>query len=241
MTAGRMTTGRERPSSSSRGRLLEGPGRAGPAMTLLEVLERSRDFGFLGPGPVSTHVDHAMAMAAACESSFPEPPDGRVLDLGSGGGLPGLVLIERWPKASLVLLDSNRRRCGFLSDALRQLGAGSSCIVICERAEVAGRDPALRASVDLVVARSFGLPGVTAECAAPFLKPGGALVVAEPPAGGENIGADRWPREGCALVGLAPEHALQMPTRFQVLRQITPCPDEYPRRVGVPSKRPLFR
>src|SRR6478735_807025 len=60
-----------------------------------EVLERSRALGFLGPGPVADHLRHAQVFAAALRSApAPAPVDGvvRVLDLGSGGGLPGLVL-----------------------------------------------------------------------------------------------------------------------------------------------------
>ena len=72
---------------------------------LLDVLDEARDLGLLGPGPVARQVEHALDLARAI-GDF----DGRLLDLGSGGGLPGLVLFERWERATGVLLDAQRRR-----------------------------------------------------------------------------------------------------------------------------------
>jgi 16S rRNA (guanine527-N7)-methyltransferase len=98
---------------------------------------------------------------------------------------------------------------------------------------LAGRDPDRRAAMGLVVSRSFGPPPVVAECAAPFLRVGGRLVVSEPPEA-----ADRWPIEGLAALGLEPD---PLDTAgFVRFRQTFPCPDRYPRRDGVPAKRPLF-
>ena len=115
------------------------------------------------------------------------------------------------------------------------------------RAEDAARDATLRGTFDVVVARSFGPPAVTAECAAPFLVTGGRLVVSEPP-GAEDSPADepvaprppRWPAAGLRSLGMVVGEAWATPFHFQSLTQETPCPDEFPRRVGVPSKRPLF-
>jgi 16S rRNA (guanine527-N7)-methyltransferase len=112
---------------------------------------------------------------------------------------------------------------------------GGRVMVVAERAERVGRGP-IRGTVDLVVARSFGSPSVTAECAAPLLRPNGRLVVAEPP-GGEP---ERWDLVGLAQLGMGIGVSRSEPTAFQVLVQVEPCPDRFPRRVGVPSKRPLF-
>jgi 16S rRNA (guanine527-N7)-methyltransferase len=101
-----------------------------------------------------------------------------------------------------------------------------------------------RGRYDLVVARGFGPPAVTAECAAPFLELGGRLVVSdppdEPPDRGEGGGSRRWPTAPLAALGLAPERSFAQPYHYQALRQVAPCPDRYPRRTGVPRKRPLF-
>jgi 16S rRNA (guanine527-N7)-methyltransferase len=157
-----------------------------------------------------------------------------VVDLGSGGGVPGLVLAARWPSASVVLLDASERRTAFLSDAAARLAPGR--VTVCRaRAEDAGRDPALRGLADLVTARGFGPPAVTAECAAPLLRVGGRLIVSEPPEG-----PGRWPWEPLAEFGLAPLREIRAPAAYAVLVQVDPCPDRFPRRVGIPAKRPRF-
>lgn len=138
----------------------------------------------------------------------------------------------RWPASRWVYLDANERRTAFLSDAVTDLDLADRVAVRRGRAEELGRAPDLRGGFDLVTARGFGSPAVTAECAAPFLRVGGYLVVSEPP---DEI--DRWDRDGVGLVGLEPLGRFQ---GCQVLRQVTACPDRYPRRVGIPSKRPLF-
>ena len=204
-----------------------------PAVPLEEVLEEARELGFLGPGPVAGHIEHAAGFVQAVG----EPHPARVVDLGSGGGLPGLVVASAWPGATVVLLDANERRTRFLTNAVRDLGFGDRVRVVHARAEDVGHDPLWRGRADLVVARSFGVPAVTAECAAPLLEVGGRLVVSEPP---EESG-DRWPADALGKLGLRPAARLEQAfSRFQILRQEEPCPESYPRRVGVPAKRPLF-
>lgn len=186
--------------------------------------------GFVGPAPLPAQVAHALDMCSAAAGA-----PARALDLGSGGGLPGLVLALEWPGTELVLLEGGTTRAGFLEGAIVRLGLGGRVSVLAERAETAGRGP-LRAAMDLVVARSFGPPAVTAECAAPFLRTGGELVVAEPPGGDPS----RWNAEGLDRLGLEVARSVASPSAFQVLLQARPCPDAFPRRTGIPSKRPLF-
>jgi 16S rRNA (guanine527-N7)-methyltransferase len=213
-------------------------------------LAQSRAWGFLGDGPLDTHIAHAQGFADAAESleveGDPQRPTvatGRWMDLGSGGGIPGLILAHRWPDREAVLLDSNERRSRFLLEVVEDQGWGSRIRVVTDRAEIAGRTDELRASFSLVVARSFGSPPVTAECAAPFLQEGGALIVSEPPQE-ETAGeppATRWPDEGLAPVGLERQAQWRNSFGYQILRQASLCPDRYPRRVGIPAKRPLYR
>jgi 16S rRNA (guanine527-N7)-methyltransferase len=204
-----------------------------PGSALHDVLEEARELGFLGPGPVAGHIEHAAGFLRAVG----EPHPRAVVDLGSGGGLPGLVVAQAWPDARVALLDANERRSAFLARAVLALGLDRRVVVAHSRAEDAGRDPAWRSRADLVVSRSFGPPAVTAECAAPLLMEGGRLVVSEPPDGTP----DRWPEEALAELGLRPVGRLEQAfSRFQILRQDTLCPEHFPRRVGVPAKRPLF-
>jgi 16S rRNA (guanine527-N7)-methyltransferase len=194
------------------------------------VLAGAQRRGFLGPGPVAPHIDRALHL-------FPALAWGprRALDLGSGGGLPGLPLALVTPGAAWVLLDGSRTRAGFLQQAVDRLGLAGRVEVIGERAETAGRGP-LRGGFDLVVARGFAGPAATAECGAPFLQPGGRLIVAEPPGGQPQ----RWDPEGLAELGLICSDRMVRPTAYQILIQESPCPDRFPRRVGIPEKRPLF-
>ncbi len=250
------------------------PGPAGPAPLLTQILDEARTAGFLGPGPLDIQLRHAEGFVLVCRRLWPvgtTPPV--LLDLGSGGGLPGLVVAERWPEASIVLLDSHGRRTAFLSEAVGRLGLEDRVSVRQDRAEVAGRDPELRGRLDGVLARSFGRPAVVAECAAPLLRPGGWLIVSEPPADSLDHSRDhspdtpptvppralttespddpelnpgvpqdpsRWPAGPLRQLGLEPQRLVHEGFDFQTLQQIELCPDRFPRRDGVPSKRPLF-
>ncbi len=199
---------------------------------LVRVLEEARTLGFLGPGPVDGHVEHARGFLQAVGQERPR----RVVDLGSGGGIPGLVLGQAWPDVDIVLLDANERRTAFLEQAVEALGL-DRVRVLRGRAEEVGHEPVWRGWADLVVARSFAAPAVTAECGAPLLGVRGRLIVSEPP---EEKGT-RWPAEGLAALGLRPSGRLEQAfSRFQILRQERPCPHTFPRRSGTPSKRPLF-
>ena len=198
---------------------------------LLEILGESRDLGFLGPGPVAGHVEHSRAFLAAMDGL----PEGRGMDLGSGGGVPGLVLARARPGWRWVLLDSSARRSAFLSRAVVTLGMESRVEVVTGRAEDVGHLPDHRGTYSLVVARSFGPPSVVSECAGPLLAPGGHLIVSEPP-----DGQRRWPQDGLAQLGLRLLTVSTARPRLAILQQHDRCPERFPRRVGVPSKRPLW-
>lgn len=204
---------------------------------LTDLLRESRELGYLGPGPVTDHVAHALAFAAVVG----EAPR-LALDLGAGGGLPGLVLAATvWPATRWTFLDSQAKRTTFLAYAVETLGMADRVTVVTGRAEEISREEAHRAAYDLVVARSFGAPAVTAECAVGFLVVGGLLVVSEPP---QPDTAARWPASGLAQLGLGAPVASAVagdpPTHLVVMKAVGSVDDRFPRRVGIPAKRPLF-
>jgi len=224
---------------------------------LNEALLAARAAGFLGPGPIDRHLRHAQGFVDLAKRQPHVTEEPRILDLGSGGGLPGLIVAQQWPRTTLVLLDANRRRASFLERSVISCGLQPRVRVVQQRAEIGGRDPELRATFDGVVARSFGVPGVVAECAAPFLRKGGWLIVSEPPA--EKIeaplphrthrtdeedvaedGAARWPSVPLAQFGLTPVAFVHEEFGYEILSQSELCPDAFPRRDGVPSRKPLF-
>jgi 16S rRNA (guanine527-N7)-methyltransferase len=144
-----------------------------------------------------------------------------------------------WAEARVVLLDAGARRSEFLRWAVRTCGLESRVVVDCGRAEEIGRRPDRRERFAAVTARSFGPPAVTAECAASFLCLGGLLVVSSPPwASGPP--ADRWPTDQLSRLGLGRGVAVRNGFGYTVMSKESETPDRFPRRVGVPAKRPLF-
>jgi 16S rRNA (guanine527-N7)-methyltransferase len=193
-------------------------------------LTSAQSYGFLGPGPIEPHIERALDLYAGIDWR-PQ----LALDLGSGGGLPGLPLALAGPDTAWVLLEGSQTRADFLHQAVDRLHLEERIEVLAERAEIAGRG-ARRGTFDLVAARSFASPAATAECAAPFLRVGGHLVVAEPPGGRP----DRWKPDGLTGLGLRIGERIAAPTAYQILVQAARCPERFPRRVGIPAKRPLF-
>jgi 16S rRNA (guanine527-N7)-methyltransferase len=180
------------------------------------VLLESKQLGFLGPGPVEDHLRHAEGFASAVTR-----PPARFLDLGSGGGVPGLVLAVSWPGSEAVLLDASVRRTAFLRRAVITLGLQARVEVRTARAESAGHAATLRGAFDVVTARSFGPPAWTAECGAAFLRSGGVLLVSDPPTGEE-----RWLGPMLASLGLRDDGASGLIRR---LVQAEPYPAGAPR------------
>ena len=202
------------------------------------VLHRSFELGFLGSMPITDQVEHALGFVAVAESESGGPPDS-VIDLGTGGGVPGLVLASCWPDSRVVLMDVNERRTKFLQEVLAGWTGSGGAEVLRGRAELLGHVGELREQFNVVTSRSFGLPAATAECGSAFLAVGGLMVTAEPPDSESSI---RWPRPGLRQLGLDPVITLRPVVRFgyQVLRKVEPLDDRYPRRVGIPVKRPIF-
>lgn len=199
-------------------------------------MSRARDLGFLGPGPLRPQIEHAEGFAGVWGSERPGRAPAALADLGSGGGLPGLVLAGWWPDCRLLLVESMSRRAEFLRRAVAELELPRASVAE-SRAEEVGRAPGTRESFDLVTARGFGPPAVTAECGAALLGPGGLLVVSEPPEGA----GERWPAEGLVELGLGAARPVSVgDRRYVAIPKAAPCPNRYPRRVGVPAKRPLF-
>ncbi len=196
------------------------------------MLAEGQRRGLLGPGPIPPQIAHARAFVEAAEDMA-----GPALDLGSGGGLPGLVLATLYPGTAWTLLDSRTRSVAFLREAVEALGLSGRVAVLEARAEDAGRSPAHRGRYHRVTARGFGPPAVTAECAAALLATGGRLVVSEPP----GSTGERWPPKPLEKLGLRLRGVQQLVAGgFAVLEQASTCPDAYPRRSGVPAKRPLY-
>jgi 16S rRNA (guanine527-N7)-methyltransferase len=203
-----------------------------------EILRRAQDLGFLGPGSVEAQRRHAQELCRLALEGLEAASVAEFLDLGSGGGLPGLVLATH-PGAPRqgTLLDRQHRRTRFLQQAVEQLELADRIDVVTARAEDAARDPAHRERYGLLITRGFAAPPVTAECAVAFLAPGARLVVSEPP----EPDPARWSPHDLAGLGLTGPHRVALgSTHAAILQRTGPLDARWPRKRGIPQKRPLW-
>jgi 16S rRNA (guanine527-N7)-methyltransferase len=150
--------------------------------------------------------------------------------------VPGLVLAVELPGATVVLVESKVSRATWLTDAASRLGLGDRVEVCSVRAEELAHDPSRRETFDLVTARSFGAPPVTAEIGAGLVAVGGLLVVSEPP-----TSEDRWPDPELAGLGFGPaELSRARGAHFVRIVKVRRAPEWSPRRRGRATKRPLW-
>jgi len=177
-------------------------------------------------------------------SALPYLPAGAVplVDVGTGGGLPGLALKLARPELELVLLESVGKKAEFLRRAVEALGL-SGVRVYQGRAEEAGRDPELREGFAVGTARAVAALPVSAELVLPLVQVGGLFIAFKGPAVQEEVeaaarafsvlgGKVEAVRE-LALPGGAGRRALVL------VRKVAPTPAAYPRAAGRPAKRPL--
>lgn len=195
--------------------------------TLIGVWTEGQRLSAVGPGDVTVHLEHARRLAD--QLSAP----GLAVDLGSGAGIPGLALAGLWPATRWLLVDAALRRTRLLEEAVDRLGWRGRVEVLHARAEDVGRDAMHRGRYDLVTARLFGPPAAAAECGAPLLRIGGILAITEPP----EPDVDRWPAGGLEPLGLEP---LAPQPGLQRFRAAAAPEGRFPRKAGVPTKRPLF-
>jgi 16S rRNA (guanine527-N7)-methyltransferase len=209
---------------------------SGSSEELLAVLEDARAAGFLGPGPVEAHLEHSAGFTAVAERTLGHEP-ANFVDLGTGGGVPGLWLSLRWEAARGILIESGHRRCEALRLALGRLRLDGRIEVVEGRAESAAAPGSYRESFEVGTARGFAAPAVTAEIAAGLVRVGGVLVVSEPPAREEA----RWPSNVLATLGFGPAQYVEAgDAHFAVVPKVAPTPERYPRAVGRPGKRSLW-
>jgi 16S rRNA (guanine527-N7)-methyltransferase len=147
--------------------------------------------------------------------------DGPVVDVGSGGGSPGIPLALALPDREITLLDSSRRRCGFL-----ERFAPPNARVVWGRAEDQEPD-----AYGVALAKALAQPPVAAELCLPLVRVGGAAVLWTGPSADLSAVA----RVAALLGGDVPEER----NGLVVLRKLAPTPPGFPRRPGMPKKRPL--
>ena len=172
--------------------------------------------------------------AGAC---IKRDPGQSALDLGSGGGLPGIPLAILFPEIQWTLVDSVGKKARFLAETASELGLGN-VEVLCARAEELGRSPAARGQYHLVTARAVARLPVLLEYAVPLLREKGVFYAMK----GEKAMAE-LAESGRAVERLGVRLLRKTPTAaggmLLVFKKHAPTPEKYPRPVGVPAKEPL--
>jgi 16S rRNA (guanine527-N7)-methyltransferase len=149
--------------------------------------------------------------------------EGPIVDVGSGGGAPGIPLATALPEREVTLLEASRRKCAFLERWAREL---QNVRVVCGRAEEQPVD-----SWGVAVAKALAPPPVAAEWCLPLVRPGGAAILFVGPTAEAEAVASVAEQLGGELT--------DSPPGSLVLRKLDPTPAGFPRRPGVARKRPL--
>jgi 16S rRNA (guanine527-N7)-methyltransferase len=173
-----------------------------------------------------------------------EQPLERLVDIGSGAGFPGVPLAILCSRTEFLLIESISKKCAFLRQLMNRLGL-KNVSVLNERAETAAHAPDLREQFDIAVSRAVAKVPVLAELMLPFVKIGGRAILYKSPRGQEE--AQQAVPDIALLGGDLKEFAVyQIPfssqsTALLIVEKIKNTPAKYPRRPGIPHKRPLPR
>lgn len=192
--------------------------------------------------PVEIEVRHfldSLSVVKAC----PMRPGLRVIDVGSGAGFPGLPLALVYPEIHVTLLESTGKKIAFLDHVIQALSL-QNCVTLNARAEDAGHLRDQRAAYDLVVARAVARLPALLEYLLPLAKVGGRCVAMKGAATAQSevddarnalrtLGGKLLSIQSVALPNVAEAHALV------VIEKTAHTPTAYPRKPGIPTKKPL--
>jgi 16S rRNA (guanine527-N7)-methyltransferase len=167
---------------------------------------------------------------------------GRLVDVGSGGGLPGIPLAICLPACEVTLIEVTGKKARFLQDVVATLGLGRVAVVA-ERAEVVGQDPHHRQSYDVAVCRAIGPMRELLEYTLPLVRVGGRLLAMKGPSLEEELAgaADALDALGAGEVQVVEAYpeGFDVNTVIAIIGKERPTPRSYPRRPGVPRQMPL--
>jgi 16S rRNA (guanine527-N7)-methyltransferase len=217
-------------------RRLEGGGvddpalRAALARYALLVFEANRRFNVTGAKSAEELVAHLLDSLSVVP--FVRHP---YVDVGSGAGFPAIPVALK-TRVPVTLIEATVKKARLLESILAELGVEGR--VIAERAEIAGRDPALRDRFASGTARAVASAPAVAELVLPFVEPGGTALLQR----GVLPAAERRALEDASLVlgaHIESEEPAGENRRILVLRKTGATPARFPRRPGIPAKRPL--
>lgn len=167
-----------------------------------------------------------------------------IVDVGAGGGLPGVPLSIVRPDASITLLEATEKKARFLQYIKSELGL-PNLRILHARAEEVGRDPAYRETFDLATARALAALGVVVEYCAPLVRREGCIISMKGKLSEEEFSAAVAASE---ILGVEVEqvqrveyqpHFSPKHRQLVVLRKVGVTPKKFPRKTGLAKKRPL--
>ena len=167
----------------------------------------------------------------------------KYIDVGSGCGFPGIAIAIAMPNSYITLLDSSNKKTTFLNEVSKEIGLGSRITVINDRAESAGKEPSFRGQFDYSIARAVAPAPVVAEYLIPFLNSNGhALIYKGIWTQTEQQILKKALTKLCAEIEQT--HNFILPDGRGVRNIIRigttrKCPNQYPRSIGKPKKKPL--
>lgn len=161
---------------------------------LLRVLGEAQRIGTLGSAPLVEIIRHSTWFADALPASI-----NRVIDLGSGAGVPGLIVAMTRPMLHLTLVDRRAKCADALCRAVSALGLTERVHVVCQDVERLSRSADWEKSFDAAISRGFGPPARTLRLSALFVRRNGVVAISEPPGDKPN----RWANIDPADIGLS--------------------------------------
>jgi 16S rRNA (guanine527-N7)-methyltransferase len=192
--------------------------------------------------PEEITVKHFLDSLSVCLALPDLAQPWSIIDVGSGAGFPGLPLKLALPQLHLTLLESSGKKTDFLRhlvEVLRLL----EVMVMTVRAEVAGHQPGHRQGYDVAVARAVAALPVLVEYTMPFVKIGGWVIVQKGQAPADEIdgAANALETLGGHLEQVLPVTVpgLDAARHLIIIHKDRPTPEKYPRRPGIPAKRPI--
>jgi len=174
---------------------------------LIDVLQRAQRLGSLGDRPVEEVIAHARLFLPALAGVT-----GPVADIGSGAGVPGLIIALDRPDLAVTLIDRRATRMDEVRRAVQALGWEERVSVVTADVKDLSRDSQHAFGYEAVVSRGFGPPDTTVRLARGLIQIGGRLVVTEPPKPDPN----RWPLNLLQSLGLSQPQYLQGIAMFHV-------------------------